>query len=260
MKYAFITLIISISILSVFSQPQKKLSKLSVNGTQLVNEKGEPVILRGVSYGWHTWWPQFYNESSVQWLKDDWKCTVVRCAMGIEPDSSYLTHREKALTQTKQVIDGAIKAGIYVIIDWHSHGMFTSEAKEYFTRMATQYGQYPNVIYEIFNEPIDQSWDEIKAYSTEVISAIRAIDPDNIILVGCPHWCQDIHTVADSPLLGFTNIMYTVHFYADTHKQWLRDRCDYALGKKYSYIHFRISGYGCQWQWGNKLCRMGCLD
>ncbi len=25
--------------------------------------------------------------------------------------------------------------------------------------------------------------------------------------------------------------MYAVHFYADTHKQWLRDRCNYALQK-----------------------------
>lgn len=71
----------------------------------------------------------------------------------------------------------------------------------------------------------------MKAYSTEVISAIRAIDPDNIILVGNPHWDQDIHTVADSPITGFQNIMYTLHFYAATHGEWLRQRGDYALSK-----------------------------
>jgi endoglucanase len=37
--------------------------------------------------------------------------------------------------------------------------------------------------------------------------------------------------VADAPLQGFSNIMYTVHFYAATHKQQLRDRCNYALKK-----------------------------
>ena len=103
--------------------------------------------------------------------------------------------------------------------------------RQFFTEMATTYGSYPNVIYEIFNEPDYETWNEVKAYSTEIISTIRKIDPDNIILVGNPHWDQDINTVADDPLTGFTNIMYTVHFYAATHKQELRDRCDYALKK-----------------------------
>jgi endoglucanase len=129
------------------------------------------------------------------------------------------------------VIQGAIDAGIYVIIDWHSHNIQTKEAVEFFTEMASKYGKYPNIIYEIYNEPDHESWSEVKTYSTAVIKAIRAVDPDNVILVGNPHWDQDIHTVAEDPLLGFTNIMYTVHFYAATHKQWLRDRCDSALAK-----------------------------
>lgn len=37
--------------------------------------------------------------------------------------------------------------------------------------------------------------------------------------------------VADNPIEGYTNLMYTVHFYADTHGQDLRDRSDYALRK-----------------------------
>jgi endoglucanase len=74
-------------------------------------------------------------------------------------------------------------------------------------------------------------WSEVKTYSEEIIRTIRAIDEDNIILVGNPHWDQDVHVVADNPITGYTNIMYTLHFYAATHKQWLRDRADYALQK-----------------------------
>src|SRR5690606_18847362 len=92
-------------------------------------------------------------------------------------------------------------------------------------------GKHPNVIYEIFNEPDKETWPEVKAYSTEVIAAIRAIDPDNIILIGCPQWDQDIHLVAADPIKNVSNIMYTVHYYAATHKQWLRDRCNAALAK-----------------------------
>jgi endoglucanase len=64
-----------------------------------------------------------------------------------------------------------------------------------------------------------------------LIETIRSIDPDNIILVGVPHWDQDIHLAADDPIVGQKNIMYTVHFYAATHKQSLRDRSEYALKK-----------------------------
>ncbi len=38
-----------------------------------------------------------------------------------------------------------------------------------------------------------------------------------------------MHLAADDPITGVTNIMYTLHFYAATHKQWLRERGDYAL-------------------------------
>lgn len=45
-------------------------------------------------------------------------------------------------------------------------------------------------------------------------------DPDNIILMGCPHWDQDIDIVAKSPIEGVENVMYTLHFYAATHKDY----------------------------------------
>jgi endoglucanase len=97
--------------------------------------------------------------------------------------------------------------------------------------MAGQYGKYPNVIYELFNEPDYETWPEVKAYSEELIQTIRAKDPDNIILVGSPRWDQEIQLPAADPIKGYSNLMYTVHFYAATHKQWLRDRTDEAIKK-----------------------------
>lgn len=189
-----------------------QVSSLSVQGTQLVNDKGEKVVLHGVSYGWHVFWPRFYNASSVAYLANEWGAQVVRAAMGVEPEGAYLDNPEKALECVQAVVDAAIANNIYVIIDWHSHGLHTEEAKAFFQQMATRYKGVPNVIYEIFNEPVEDTWEQVKAYSEEVIKTIRAIEPDALILVGTPHWDQDVHLAADAPLTGYGNIMYTLHF------------------------------------------------
>lgn len=227
-RFTLVIVLLLNSLLSL-SQVVKKNGRLHVHGTMLNNEDGKPVVLRGMSFGWHNFWPRFYNAGAVNGLADDWSCTVIRAAMGIEPARGYLQDSVGARQKIEAVVDAAIAKGIYVIIDWHSHNINLAEAKVFFTAMAKKYGKYPNVIYEIFNEPDQESWADVKAYSIEVMNAIRAVDPDNIILVGNPHWDQDIHLVADNPVTGFTNIMYTVHFYAATHKQFLRERCDYAL-------------------------------
>ncbi|WP_242497110.1 glycoside hydrolase family 5 protein [Flavobacterium petrolei] len=203
---------------------------MKLEGTQLVDTNGEDVVLRGLSFGWHSFWPRFYNEKAVKWLKKDFKCNVVRAAMGIEVgDKPYLKESEFSKAKVKAVVEGAIQADIYVIIDWHSHNINLEEAKEFFAEMSKTYGRYPNVIYEIFNEPDYESWEEIKAYSEEVIKVIRENDSDNIILVGCPKWDQDIHLPAANPIKGFDNLMYTMHFYAGTQGKWLRDRTDDAI-------------------------------
>ncbi|RYZ28012.1 MAG: glycoside hydrolase family 5 protein [Chitinophagaceae bacterium] len=214
------------------AQPVKQHGQLSVLGTQLLDEHKKPVVLRGMSFGWHNFWPRFYNKEAVSWLVKDWHCNVIRAAMGVEPARGYLKDSAGSKAKIEAVVRASIEAGVYVIIDWHSHNIQTEEAKEFFKEMAVKYGRYPNVIYEIFNEPDHETWPEVKKYSEEVIAAIRAIDPDNIILVGSPHWDQDIHIVADDPLKNQSNLMYTLHFYAATHKQELRDRANYALRKK----------------------------
>lgn len=226
--------IVTVVVLLVFSvsnaQFVKEHGQLRVLGTQLVDKNNNPVVLRGMSFGWHSMWPRFYNEKAVSWLKKDFKCNVVRAAMGIElGDKSYMKDPQFSKDKIDAVVNGAIKSDIYVIIDWHSHNINLKEAKEFFAEVSKKYSKYPNVIYEIFNEPDYESWPEVKAYSEEVIAVIRKNDPNNIILIGSPHWDQDVDLAAADPIRGFDNIMYTMHFYAATHGKDLRDKTDDAI-------------------------------
>lgn len=222
-------LMLTVCTVGMAQTPVKKYGQLQVRGSQLCDQNGQPVILRGVSLGWHNLWPRFYNKGAVDELTDKWHASVIRAAMGVKIEDNYLENPSFALQCMTPVIEEAIKDGVYVIIDWHAHDMYTDKAAEFFGKMSAKYGKYPNVIYELFNEPVEDSWESLKQYATTVIKAIRANDPDNIILMGCPHWDQDIDKVAASPIEGVSNVMYTVHFYAATHKQYLRDRMQKAV-------------------------------
>ena len=223
--------ILFFAILSYASSSQivKVHGQLKVKGTRLVDAKDNDVVLHGMSFGWHNWWPRFYNADAVHELATKWNCTVVRAAMGIEPDSGYLKNRNRSLELITNVVDACIKENVYVIIDWHDHNIHETEAVEFFSSISKKYGAYSHVIYEIYNEPDRETWSEVKAYSEAVIKAIRRNDPDNIILVGSPHWSQDLHIAAADPIKGYDHLMYTMHFYAGTHKKWLRDRTSEAI-------------------------------
>lgn len=204
---------------------------LQVKGVQLTDEQGVPVVLRGVSLGWHNWWPRFYQQGTVRHLRQEWNATVIRAAMGIDVANGYLQNPVFAKENVGRVVEEAIRQNMYVIIDWHSHHLYEEEAKVFFAEMAQKYGDYPHVIYEIYNEPIDETWSQLKSYSESVIAAIRKHDPDNLILIGTPRWSQEVDAAALDPIQGHSNLMYVLHFYAGTHQKWLRDKADLARSK-----------------------------
>lgn len=210
----------------------EKHGQLRVEGNYIVNQYDKPVVLRGMSFFWSQWMGKYYNADCVKWLKDEWKCTVVRTAMGIE-HGGYLVSPFSEYDKVSSVIDACIEEGIYVIVDWHDHNaqQHEKEAIAFFSQIAEQYGDHPNIIYEIYNEPLQISWeDSVKPYSERVISEIRKIDSNNIILAGSPTWSQDVDIASANPL-EFDNIAYTLHFYAATHKQYLRNKAQLALNR-----------------------------
>lgn len=209
--------------------------QLRVEGTKLLGEHGDPVQLKGPSSMWLNWENTGYakDPDGMRFLRDNWGASLIRAAMGVDASGAYLTQPEKAITQVKAIVDLAIELGIYVIIDWHDHEAEThqEQAIEFFTQMATEYGEYPNVIYETYNEPLQVDWKtEVKPYHEAVVAAIRAVDPDNVIILGTPNWSQYVDQAATSPVEGI-NLMYTLHFYSCSHTAAVRKRADNAIGR-----------------------------
>ena len=206
--------------------------QLRIEGTKIVDKNGAQVQLRGVSFFWSQWAGEYYTSETVQWLKEDWNCTVVRAAMGVDEGAdAYLTNTVREKQKVFTIIDAAIAAGIYVIVDWHSHHAedYLTEAKAFFDEVSKKYGDTPNIIYEPYNEPLDVSWSgTLKAYHEDVLASIRANDPDNIVICGTRTWSQRVDEVIGNKI-DDPNVAYTLHYYAATHKQELRAIAQQAI-------------------------------
>lgn len=209
----------------------EKYGQLSVAGNKVVDKNGNPVQLKGMSLFWSQEIPKYYNYSAIKWLRDDWNCSITRAAMAVE-HGGYLTNPDVEKQKVDSAVSAALQLGMYIIIDWHDHHAqrHLPQAKKFFADMAQQYGKYPNIIYETYNEPLnDVSWaDSIKPYHEAVIDTIRMYDTLNLIVCGSRTWSQDVDEASLDPIKG-NNIVYSLHYYASTHKQELRDKAVTAL-------------------------------
>lgn len=206
--------------------------QLSLDGQQIVDEAGNAVQLKGPSSMWLNWEPTGYAENlqGLIWMRDNWNLSIIRAAMGVDEEGAYLEDPATAKRQVKTIIDNAIQAGVYVLVDWHDHNAdeHQDEAEAFFDEISAEYGDVPNVLYETFNEPLDLDWTSVlKPYHEAVSSVIRANDPDNLIILGTPNWDQDVDVAAGNPLSG-TNLMYTLHFYACSHGAYERAKAQAA--------------------------------
>lgn len=204
--------------------------QLRVSGNKIVDKNGTAVQLRGMSLYWSQWVPKYWNYNTIKWLRDDWKITVVRAAMAVDNDG-YASNPAAEQAKMFTVIDAAISLGIYVVVDFHVHdaASYQTQAQTFFKAVAQKYGSKPNILYEPWNEPLDVSWaNVIKPYHESIINTIRQYDPDNIIICGTGFYSQRL-VEASNNRINKSNIAYTLHFYANTHKQYLRDETQNAL-------------------------------
>ncbi len=208
---------------------------LHVEGSVLSDEQGRPVQLRGISTHGLQWFPEYVNEDCFKELHENWNANVIRLAM-YTAEGGYCEGDKNTLKEVvKKGVEYATDQDMYVIVDWHilsdnNPNMHKDEAKGFFEEMAQTFADHNNVLYEICNEPNgNTTWSEIKAYAEEIIPVIRKYDKNAVILVGTPTWSQEADKAAADPITDHENIMYTLHFYAATHKEPLMNTMTAAI-------------------------------
>lgn len=205
---------------------------LTTKAGKLVNRNSlQPVVLRGMSLFWSQWMSRYYSRETVTWLAQDWGISVIRCAVGVEPDG-YLQAPQTELDKLHEVIEAAIDNGIYVLIDWHTHNAHPQHALTFFQQVEMRYRNTPNLLFELWNEPDKKyTWAaDIKPYHQLLINTLHRIEPRRVLVLGTENYCQGIDIAADDPIKG-KNLLYAMHYYAASHKAGLRRKTDYAIRK-----------------------------
>ena len=211
---------------------------LSVKGSKLVDSSGKTVKLRGVSTHGLSWFPQYVNKDAFKFMRDEWNVNTIRLAMYTAEYNGYCTSDENNRQALIQLVDSGVsyatELGMYVIIDWHilsdcNPNTYKAQSVDFFDKVSKKYSKQNNVIYEICNEPNGgTSWEDIKSYAIDVIDTIRKNDKDAVIIVGTPNWSQYVDQAALAPI-DRENLLYALHFYADTHRDDLRNKMVNAI-------------------------------
>lgn len=243
-KYMFMSILLSFILAIGFMIPVQASSddysshgRLHISGNQLVDKNGNAVVLKGASTHGLSWYPKYVNYNSFKTLKS-WGANTIRLAMYTSEYHGYCSggSQKKLKALVCKGVSYAKKLGMYVIIDWHilsdgNPNTHKKAARSFFKYMSSKYKNDGHVLYEICNEPNGNvSWAQVKSYAKYVIPTIRKKSPQSIIICGSPTWSQDVDKAAASPL-PYKNVAYSLHYYAATHKEWLRNKITTARNK-----------------------------
>lgn len=206
--------------------------KLKVVKTQLCNQQGKPIQLKGFSTHNTTYHPECVTYDAIKSNRDFWGVNVVRVTVYTDDHwnpNTYSKNPAFSKAMVDSVVNWSEQLGIYCIIDWHiltkgnPNDPMHADAPNFFEEVAKKYAQKKHVLYELCNEPNgdDVTWDTIARYANRILPIIRNHDKDAVIIIGTPRWCQELDKVDVSKLNDIHNVMYAFHFYAATHQSLL---------------------------------------
>ncbi len=247
------------------AQAAAKLSPLKVVGNHVVDDQGERVRLRGVNAACLEWTSDGEGHilDTVRVAVKDWRCNVVRIPLsqdrwfGKGPEQKDEGVAYRALV--KQVVDECVGLGAYAMLDLHwsdagewgqaigQHVMPDVNSVAFWKGCAEVYKNQPGVIYDLYNEPHDVSWDQWlkggkvteKDSKTKVettyeavgmqalFDAVRAAGAKNLIVVGGLDWSYDLSGILDGRRIDDPTgqgVIYANHAYpfkGDTVETWI---------------------------------------
>ena len=252
---------------------------LRVDGKWIEDENGNPVTLRGISFcGFNNEWgekvlPDFQNKiAKVTNGNNGWYPNLLRLPI---KDYHLNNFSLEEIYQTLQAgVDECVKQKVYCIIDWHAvdgeegadwrSPEMDRKTKAFWSYIAPRFKDYPNVIFELYNEPgypklvTAQNWRNWRDKGQEWVDIIREEAPKNLILIGSPLWGQITRFAPDYPFEG-DPLAYVNHTYPGMEESWPRELgleydWEEVFGKAADRVPIFITEFGWQadaeWEFG----------
>jgi hypothetical protein len=240
---------------------------LHTEGNKILNSRGQEVRLTGVNIcglEWSSWGD--YKLESVYEVFANWNCNIVRLPLSQDRwfgkllDSSTPNPPDGG-EDYRQTVDDivqlALSFGKYIEIDLHwsnagvwgenvaQHFMPDENSLEFWIDVAKKYANNSAVLFNLYNEPYNISWEVWKnggeitevvnrgtnnekrlTYTTpghqKILEEIRALGANNIIIAGGLDWAYDLRGIAGAYALEDTpegnGIIYDTHIYP--FKEW----------------------------------------
>jgi hypothetical protein len=240
---------------------------LKVSGTRILDSENKPILLRGV------------NAASMEWTSDgeghildtinvairDWRVNIVRLPLsqdrwfGKAPEQMDGGTNYRALV--RQAVDTCATQSCYIILDLHwsdcnewgvnigQHSMPDSNSLAFWTDFAPIYANQPAVLFDLYNEPHDVSWEvwlkggritdkpngrrggPPKTYDAvgmqTMLDTVRATGAKNVIVAGGLDWAYDMSGFLDGRQLSDpqgNGVIYANHCYdnkGDSVAKWI---------------------------------------
>jgi hypothetical protein len=229
---------------------------LYVRGNKIHDEKGLETRLWGVNVCSLEWSNRGENVSnSVYEAFANWNCNIVRLPLSQDRWFGKAPGQSGNSENYRQIVDDVVRLASdfskYVILDLHwsntgilgrnigQHHMPDDYSLEFWIGIAQCYANNPAVLFNLYNEPHNVSWEiwrnggrvtEILdrgkttersvSYTTpghqKIVDAIRKNGANNIIIAGGLDWAYDLrgitnYALADTP--SGNGIMYDSHIY-----------------------------------------------
>jgi hypothetical protein len=238
---------------------------LKVEGTQILNSRGERVWLRGVNAACLEWTSDGEGHilDTVKTALQDWRVNHIRLPLaqdrwfGKAPEQKDEGAAYRALVA--QVVELCSSQGCYIILDLHwsdagawgrqigQHKMPDQNSLTFWSGLAAAYKNHPAVIFDLYNEPHDVSWDiwlkggpvteterrtgKELAYEAvgmqALLRAVRATEARNVVIVGGLNWSYDFSGILEGRQLADpegNGVIYANHTYpfkGDTVERWI---------------------------------------
>ena len=229
---------------------------LKAVGTQIFNSHNEPVLLRGVNAASLEWTSNGEGHilQSVNTAIKDWHVNIIRLPLaqdrwfGKGPEQKDEGVAYRALV--KAVVDTCATQACYIVLDLHwsdcgewgtniaQHSMPDQNSVAFWKECAAAYRNHPAVIFDLYNEPHDVTWDiwlkggkvtdkpnnrrggPPRTYEAvglqQLLDTVRATGAKNLVIAGGLDWAYDFSGILAGRQLSDpegNGVLYANHAY-----------------------------------------------